>query len=196
MSRLHFVRPADVAEPLRSLVDAPNKTQLELGPIGVYAQIPEIAAAYAAFTTTLRTKGVLPRRLVELVRLRVAFHNQCRSCMAVRYRDAAGEEVDETLVCQLADHQIAGDLTDAEKAALNFADKFANEHLSIDDAVIESLKSFFTEAEIIELGMNVALCVGFGRLAASLDLVDHLPQEYVVRDQGPIAPWSGKPVII
>jgi alkylhydroperoxidase family enzyme len=177
-------------------VDAPNKTQLELGPIGVYAQIPEIAAAYATFTATLRTKGALPRRLVELVRLRVAFHNQCRSCMAVRYRDTAGEEVDETLVCQLSDHQIAGDLTDAEKAALNFADKFANEHLSIDDAVIESLKSFFTEAEIIELGMNVALCVGFGRLAASLDLVDHLPQEYVVRDQGPIAPWSGKPVII
>jgi len=196
MSRLQFVRPADVAEPLRSLVDAPNKTQLELGPIGVYAQIPEIAAAYATFTMTLRTKGALPRRLVELVRLRVAFHNQCRSCMAVRYRDTAGEEVDETLVCQLSDHQIAGDLTDAEKAALNFADKFANEHLSIDDAVIESLKSFFTEAEIIELGMNVALCVGFGRLAASLDLVDHLPQEYVVRDQGPIAPWSGKPVII
>ena len=196
MSRLHFVKPADVAEPLRSLVDAPNKTQLELGPIGVYAQIPEIAAAYATFTTTLRAKGVLPRRLVELVRLRVAFHNQCRSCMAVRYHDAAGDEVDETLVCQLSDHQVAGDLTDAEKAALDFADKFANEHLSIDDAVIESLKSFFTEAEIIELGMNVALCVGFGRLAASLDLVDYLPQEFVIRDQGPIAPWSGKPVII
>lgn len=196
MSRLHFVKPADVAEPLRSLVDAPNKTQLELGPIGVYAQIPEIAAAYATFTTTLRAKGMLPRRLVELVRLRVAFHNQCRSCMAVRYRDADGDEVDETLVCQLSDHQVAGDLTDAEKAALDFADKFANEHLSIDDAVIESLKSFFTEAEIIELGMNVALCVGFGRLAASLDLVDYLPQEFVIRDQGPIAPWSGKPVII
>ena len=64
MSRLHFVKPADVAEPLRSLVDAPNKTQLELGPIGVYAQIPEIAAAYATFTTTLRAKGMLPRRLV------------------------------------------------------------------------------------------------------------------------------------
>jgi hypothetical protein len=58
------------------------------------------------------------------------------------------------------------------------------------------LKQHFSEPEIIELGMNVALCVGFGRLAASLDLVDYLPSEYAVRNEGPITPWVGKPVVV
>lgn len=196
MARLKYVAPNDVAEPLRSVVDAPNKTQLELGPIGVYAQVPEIAAAYARFTGTLRVQGLLPRRLVELVRLRIAFHNQCRSCMAIRYRDAEGNEVDEGLVCQLSSPQTADDLTESEKAALDYADRFATNHLSIDDDVITGLKRYFSEPEIIELGMNVALCVGFGRLAASLDLVDYLPTEYTVRDEGPITPWIGKPVVV
>ncbi len=133
MARLRMVNPSDVPEPLRSVIDAPNKTQLELGPVGVYAQVPEIAAAYARFTGMLRASGVLPRRLIELVRLRIAFHNQCRSCMAIRYRDAEGNEVDEELVCQLSSPQAADDFTDAEKAVLDFADRFATNHLSIDD---------------------------------------------------------------
>jgi alkylhydroperoxidase family enzyme len=96
----------------------------------------------------------------------------------------------------LSSPQAADDFTTAEKAALDFADRFATNHLSIDDDVIAGLKKFYSEPEIIELGMNVALYVGFGRLAASLDLVDHLPAEYVVRDGRLITPWIGKPVVV
>ena len=45
---------------------------------------PELDAAMMALDATLRAHRTLPPRLVELVRLRVAFHNQCRPCMSIR----------------------------------------------------------------------------------------------------------------
>lgn len=52
----------------------------------VYSHTPEMAKAFAALAGTATGPGTdLPDRLKELVRLRVAFHNQCCSCMAVRY---------------------------------------------------------------------------------------------------------------
>lgn len=190
MSRIKLISPTDIAEPLRSAVDAANKQPIELGPLQVYAHRPEIAAAYVNFTSTIRTAGTLDRRLVELLRLRVAFHNQCRSCMAVRYSDGREAGVDEDLVCELRRPEEAADLTEAEREALRFADKMATDHLSIDDSTFDGLRVHFAEDEIVELGMNIALFVGFGRLASAWDLVDHLPDNFTRRDQGPVTPWQ------
>ena len=52
-----------------------------------------------AFAGGLKIHRELPERLIELVRLRVAFHNQCRSCMAIRYKDAIEDGLTEDLVC-------------------------------------------------------------------------------------------------
>src|SRR5690606_16744274 len=128
--------------------------------------------------------------LIELVRLRVAFHNQCRSCMAVRYADGAADGVDEALVCQLADPGDAPDLTDADRAALRFADLMATDHLSIDDEVFAQLRLHFSEAEIVELGMNIAAFVGYGRLSMAMDMVDELPERYRTRSGALVTPWN------
>ncbi|WP_395154728.1 carboxymuconolactone decarboxylase family protein, partial [Ilumatobacter sp.] len=170
MARIRLIAPDDIAEPLRSAVDAPSKQPIELGPLQVYAHRPEIAAAYVQFTSTVRNTGTLNRRLVELVRLSVAFHNQCRSCMAVRYGDGRDAGVDENLVCELRQPEQGPDLTEAEREALRFADKMANDHLSITDETFVEMRQHFSEEEIVELGMNIALFVGFGRLASAWDL--------------------------
>ena len=71
---------------------------------------------------------------MELVRLRIAFFNQCRSCMAIRYTDAVNDGVTEDLVCSLEKPAEAANLTAAEKAAIDFGERMATDHLSIDDA--------------------------------------------------------------
>lgn len=146
---------------------------------------PEVAAALESVRAALSSSGTLPPRLVELVRLRIAFHNQCRSCMAVRYRP---DVVEESLVCSLERPQDATDLTAAEQAALEFADRFACDHLSIDDALYERLRLHFAESEIVELGTRCAMMVGFGRLAATWSMVEDLPESF--RADGEIAPWG------
>jgi len=85
--------PRELYEPLFGAT-APLRQQ-------VYAQAPAIAGPYLQFMKALRENGTLPRRLVELVRLRVSLHNQCRTCMSIRYADGLEAGIDEGLVCSL-----------------------------------------------------------------------------------------------
>jgi AhpD family alkylhydroperoxidase len=191
MARIDMIPAERWPEELRDVVDLEDRPPLEQGNLRIYAHRPPLAAAYARFMSALRQPGELAPRLVELVRLRVAFHNQCRSCMAVRYPDARNDGVDEALVCQLESPAEAPDLTPAERAALRFADLLATDHLAIDDAVFEELRSHFTEPQIVELGLHIATFVGFGRLSMAWDMVDELPDEYRRPPVGDVTPWSG-----
>jgi AhpD family alkylhydroperoxidase len=158
----------------------------------IYAWNPRIAAPWVEFSTRFHASSTLPARLVELVRLRVAFHNQCRSCMAIRYRSGAEAGVTEELVCSLERPAESPDLTPAEKAALEFADRFATDHLTVDDELFERLREHFTEPELVDLCFQLALFVGVGRMNAVLDLVDDLPEEYAERGTV-LAPWNLEP---
>ena len=179
MSRL-APAPSEVYAPLFG-EQAPMRVQ-------IYAQRPEIAEKFVEFGQLLRDHHVLSARLLELVRLRVAFHNQCRSCMSVRYTYGLDDGLTEGLVCSLERPEEADDLTDAEQAAIAYADLMATNHLAVDDAIFARLREHFSEPEIMELCFHVAFYVGFGRMAMSLDMVDDLADGY--RADGLIAPWN------
>jgi alkylhydroperoxidase family enzyme len=161
--------------------------------VRIYAQRPELAEQFVAFGQFLRDHHVLPARLLELVRIRVAFHNQCRSCMAVRYGYGIADGLTEELVCSLEKPEEAPDLTDAERAAIAYADKLATDHHAITDATFEELEAHFSEAEIMELCFHTAFYVGFGRMAMSLDMTDDLPEGY--REDGTVTPWRQEEVL-
>jgi AhpD family alkylhydroperoxidase len=174
---------------LRKMTRADDATPLERGLMRMFAHRPELAKGLIQFAGALKVNRALSDRLVELVRLRVAFHNQCRSCMAIRYKDAVADGVTEGLVCSLEKPEDAPDLTAAERAAIDFADRFATNHLSIDDATFEELKRHFTEGEIVEIGMTVAFFVGFGRLSTTLDMTEELPPAFRDRTRS-LTPWG------
>ncbi|WP_448586809.1 carboxymuconolactone decarboxylase family protein [Thermaurantiacus sp.] len=167
-------------------------TPLEQGLMRVFSHAPELALGLLAFSGALRRERTLPARLVELVRLRIAFFNQCRSCMAIRYADAVADGVTDALVCSLERPAEAADLTPAEKAAIRFGELMATDHLAIDERIYDELAKHFSTAEIVELGMTCAFFVGFGRLAATLQMTEELPPAF--RAEGPVAPWSAAQV--
>ena len=136
-------------------------TVIEQGITRMLAHSPEMARGAIGFGAAIAMNRSLPERLVELVRLRVAFHNECRSCMAIRYSSAA-DAVSEDLVCSLEKPQEAAELTAAERAAIDLADRFSTDHLSITDARFAALREHFTEAQVMELLLHppeVALIV-------------------------------------
>ena len=194
MARISFV-PVDQWDPaMRELVRPDQRTPLEQGLYRIFAHRPDLATAVATYGRALRAHRTLPDRLVELVRLRIAFHNQCRSCMAIRYGDAVVDGLTEDLVCSLEQPMEANDLTGAERAAIRYGELFATNHLAIDDDVYDELRRHFSEGEIVELGLHVALCVGIGRLAATWNMVEELPDRF--RAEGEIAPWGGDAVTV
>ena len=184
MARLTVLTPEQLPNELRERADVDDSTQL--GSLGVWALQPRIAAAMLELKSVLASQS-LPPRLSELVRLRVAFHNQCRSCMALRSAEAIDDGLTEALVCELRRPEESDDLTERERAALEYADKLPIAH-HIDDALFARLDEHFTEVEIVELGAHIAFCIGFGRVAMSWDLVDDLPDG--LRETGVVGPWD------
>ena len=156
---------------------------------GVYANAPNLAIPFMNFTIEMSQNITLRRRLLELVRLRIAFHNQCRSCMAVRYESAIADGLTEDMVCSLEKPMEAPDLTDAEKAAIHYADLAASNHLAITDETIDNLRKYYSEKEIVELCIYVAYCTGFGRMAAVYRIIEELPESFQDTTQT-LAPWQ------
>jgi AhpD family alkylhydroperoxidase len=161
----------------------------------IWAHRPEVAAAWKAFDSAIARTALLAPRLTELVRLRIAFHNQCRSCMAVRYEDGLADGLTEELVCALEHPGASDGLTEPERAAIRFADFFANDHLAIDDAELDALRRHFSEAEIVELVIQCARMLGFGRLAAVAGVYEDLPDRFQVEQDAPYTPWGGGVIV-
>ncbi len=193
-TRLRMV-PVDQFDPeLRRLVAADERTPLELGLLRVHAHRPSHARAIVGLHGALWTDRLLPDRLLELVRLRIAFFNQCRSCMAIRYPGAVADGLTEELVCSLERPYEAADLTAAERAAIRYGELLATDHLAIDDTVYDDLRLHFSEEQIVELGTYCAFCVGFGRLGATWNMIEELPSRF--HEAGTATPWGGEAITV
>ena len=175
------------------VVDLGQGDRINLGVASLVSRLPKVAEALGALTAALRS-GTLPPRLLELVRLRIAFHNQCRSCMSVRYQSAIDDGLTEDAVCSLERPAEATDLSDAERAALKFADLFATNHLAIDESIYDELRRYLTEDELVELGMHCAVSLGVGRLTATWDVTDDVPEAFRSGDAR-VTPWASTGVI-
>lgn len=173
---------------LRDAMQAGPMTDTERGVAIVFAQRPDILKALLAFGATLVGNATLSPRLQELIRLRLAWHNQCDLCMLMRYKTAIADGLTEEHVRQLEHPQDAADFTDAEKAALEYADLTATNHHAITQATFDKLLRFYSEKEIIELGTFIAFYDGFGRLEAIWDPIELLPESYQDRSVTR-APW-------
>jgi len=194
MSRLQKLSPDQWDPELRSAIRPEAATDLEQGLTRFFAHTPAMAKGMFGFAGALKVNRTLPEKLIELVRLRVAFFNQCRSCMAIRYTSALNDGVTEELVCSLERPEEAENLTPAEKIAIKYGEMMATDHLAIDDATYDELRKYYTEPQIVELGMNIAFFVGFGRLAATYHMVEELPEAFQTAAQ--IAPWNSEHIVV
>ena len=184
MSRLTPIPRAEWTPEMRAA------TRSEAGMMPILAQRPEIGVAVAGVYAALAAARTLDLRLLELVRLRIAFRNQCRTCMAIRYGDAIEAGLDEATICALERPLETDRFKPRELLAILYADRMANDHLSVDDAFMTRLRELFSEAELVELAVQVAMFVGFGRLTASLNIVEDLPEDYRAETDTPFAPWT------
>lgn len=82
---------------------------------------------------------------------------------------AKREGLSEAAIDRIGDYEHAG-FPERTTAALRFADRFAEDHRSIDDAFLAELRRHFDEPEIVELGLAVGTFVSLGRLIHIFDL--------------------------
>jgi AhpD family alkylhydroperoxidase len=196
MTRIPEVQPQHCDPQVAEILANSDITPAQRRATGVVGHAPHMVKANTAFMSISMRGALLPRRLLELVRLRIAFHNQCRYCMTMRHQSALEDGLTEDVVCSLEKPAEAANLDEREKAALAYADLFVTNHFAICDATYAGLRKLFTDPEVVELGIFCGYFLGFGRFLASLDITEELPKVFQEDKSRRVGPWESTETIV
>lgn len=125
---------------------------------------PKLGPAANQFADAVYSQSSLPLREFEAARMRIAQLNNCQLCLDWRTERAEEPTPDETLYEAVRNWQDNPKLSQRESLAAEYAERFANEHLGLDDSFWERMRQAYTDAEIAELSLCLALWLGLGRV--------------------------------
>ena len=137
--------------------------------VQVWGLSPELGAAVGNLSAAVYSDRLVAPRVREVARMKIAQINGCVVCMDWRFPELTERGVDEALYESVADPTTGG-YSAAELLAIEYAEKFALDHRSIDDAFFDRMKAEFSDAEILELTAMIGSWLAFGRLNAVLDI--------------------------
>lgn len=141
--------------------------------ISVMGHAPELFEWYREFYSRVFYGGRVPVRIKEIVRLRLSTLHGCAFCNRGNRLDAVKAGLDDTQLRFISD-ETAVCWSPAERAALRLAATMAltapRGHL--DPALYAELRSHFDDAQIVELGMTMAVLTGMAKFLFAYDLVE------------------------
>jgi len=117
--------------------------------------------------------GTVPQRIKELARLRLSTIHGCRFCNQGNRVDALGAGLTGAEIDALSDYENAS-FSDAEKAVLRLADQMllTNPDGALSQSLYDDLRKHFTDGELLELGLVMAVLSGMAKLLFAFDLVE------------------------
>jgi alkylhydroperoxidase family enzyme len=126
---------------------------------------PKMAAGLGALSEAVYANTRLPVREREAARYTIALINDCKVCRETRA--VAGERVvEEGFYGEVASWRTSEVLTERERLAAEFAERFALDHLAMDDAFWSRLHAAFDDGELADLTMCCGTFLGLGRMLA------------------------------
>lgn len=147
-------------------VDLPDGDDDEL--IRLYSLSPAMGAAAGNFSAAVYGDTTLETRVREAARIRIAEVNRCAVCLDTRTTsDPSGLTEDEYL--GMASWRTLETLSERERVAAEFAERFSTDHLRMDDDFWARARANFSDEELFELGVCCASWLGLGRLTQVFD---------------------------
>ena len=134
---------------------------------------PEMGAMVGTMVDTVYQHSALPAAEREVARMRIAQLNACGACASFRAPSVTAAGVDEEVYLHLDQADRYPGYTVRQRLAIEFAERFATDHGSIGDELFERLRAVFSDAEVLDLTMCVAVYVGLGRALAVLGIEEH-----------------------
>lgn len=116
--------------------------------------------AVIADVERVMARSSLDKRMHELVRMRVAKLNRCTVCLSWRNPTWCD---DEALLAGVDQWDVTPGYTDAERVALEYAERFCADSAGITDDVLSRLTEHFDPGEIVELTLVVGKYLAMGR---------------------------------
>jgi alkylhydroperoxidase family enzyme len=133
---------------------------------------PELAAGLVALSDAVYSKSMLPLRVQEVARMRIALANECMVCRNARYAEGAAAGLDPEFYARVAEWRTWTGYSERERLAAEYAEGIATDHLRLraDAAFWTRFRRSFSDAEIVDLAVCCALWLGAGRTMRTLDV--------------------------
>ena len=172
MPRLRYIEESEKTPLTSALIELAKRTGAPDPRVVSLMTRSQLGIAWVEYWNKLLYQGTLPHRLKEMCRIKISVAHQCGYCSTVRSNVAKQEGLTEHMIEDLFDYAGSKHFTAPEKAALHYADLFKQGEHSIDkDEVYTDLAKYFSDEEIIELGLFCAEVDGVGKFVKSLNVL-------------------------
>lgn len=140
--------------------------------VGVFAHVPSSVKHLMGMLLELREQKNVPFRYIELAIVAVSKLNACDYCVAHHKPLLVVEGLSEAGADTILEFKDHPELDAVDRLVVEYAIAVTNAPQKIRDGVFERLRAHFSEAQIVELTLRIALCGFFNRFNDALQ-VDH-----------------------
>ena len=127
---------------------------------------PDMAVGMGALSEAVYTNTQLALREREAARWTIALINDCVVCQDTRATHGEANGIDEGFYGEVADWRNSTELSERERLAAEFAQRFALDHLAMDDDFWARLHAAYADDELADLTMCCGMFLGLGRVLA------------------------------
>ena len=139
--------------------------------VRVWALRPEMGMGAGALSHAIYEQSIVPVREREVARMRIALINGCAICQQWRSTPGADGNISEADYANVLDWQSYAGYSDRERIAVDYAERFALDHHSIDEAFYDRMRAAgYTDAEILDLTVCIGGWLALGRTLHVLGL--------------------------
>ena len=139
---------------------------------------PDMAAGMGKLSAAVYGNSELSVRERESARWTIALINDCAVCRDTRARDGEAAGAGEPFYAEVTDWRSATGLSVRERLAAEFAERFAIDHLAMDDELWGRLHDAFSEEELADLTICCGMFLGMGRTLAVVGV--RAPEERIL----------------
>src|SRR5712691_9530867 len=129
----------------------------------VWTLRPDMAGMVDRMIATAYQRSILPAAEREVARMRVAQLNACGACATFRAPSVLAAGVTEEVYDHLDEYRTYPGYTVRQRLAIEYAERFVTDHRAIDDDLFARLRVEFTDAEVLDLTLCLAVYLGLGR---------------------------------
>lgn len=173
MSRVRHIPSSELVPSVANVYEAfaqgygPFRNQ-----VSVFAHVPPAVTHLMGLLMELKARKGIDWRYVELAIVTTSKLNECHYCVAHHTEPLKVEGLSDETIARLPDFENNPGLDDTDRLVVEYTIAVTNNAQRVPNKLFDQLKNRFTEAQIVELTMRIALCGFFNRFNDALQIDD------------------------
>ncbi len=145
--------------------------------VAVFAHVPSAVEHIMGLLLELKRQKNIKWRYVELAIVVTSKLNQCHYCVGHHTPPLMVEGLSREAIDRLPDTADNPELDEVDKLVVEYTTAVTQNAQRIRDSLFDRLRAHFSEAQIVELTLRIALCGFFNRFNDALQIDDELADE-------------------